>query len=198
MNSDRRCGYIIAGHKGQPENVKKAGRKPRRRRLKGKRGRRTIQDDKCPVLGLVQRGGLVKLTVIPNVQQKTIKPIIEKTITKFSTIHTDEYNIYAKLEEWEYYHKTVNHSLEQYAKDEDGDGVYEVHCNTQECIWSLLRPWLRPHRGVSQEKLPFYVGYFEFLHNLRKRGKKALQETFELLLKPDLRNYQQCLIISPI
>lgn len=71
-------------------------------------------------------------------------------------------------------------------------------CNTQECIWSLLRPWLRPHRGVSQEKLPFYVGYFEFLHNLRKRGKKALQETFELLLKLDLRNYQQCLIISPI
>ena len=86
----------------------------------------------------------------------------------------------------------------QYAKDEDGDGIYEVHCNTQECIWSLLRPWLRPHRGVSLEKLPFYVGYFEFLHNLRKRGKKALQETFELLLKPDLRNYQQCLIISPI
>jgi transposase len=139
-------------------------------------------------LGLVQRGGLVKLTVVPNVKQKTI--------TKFFTIHTEEYNIYAKLEEWDYYHKTVNHSLGQYAKD--GDGIYEVHCNTQECIWSLLRPWLRPHRGVSQEKLPFYVGYFEFLHNLRKRFKKALQETFELLLKPDLRNYQQCLIISPI
>ena len=131
----------IAGHKEQPENVKKAGRRdsggvP----LKGKRGRGTIEDDKCPVLGLVQRGGLVKLTVIPNVQQKTIKPIIEKTITKFSTIHTDEYNIYNKLEAWEYYHKTVNHSLGQYAKDEDGDGFYEVHCNTQECIWSLLRP----------------------------------------------------------
>jgi transposase len=88
--------------------------------------------------------------------------------------------------------------LGQYARDEDSDRIYEVHCNTQECIWSLLRPLLRPHRGVSQEKLPFYVGYFEFLHNLRKRGKKALQETFELLLKPDLRNYQQCLIISPI
>ena len=134
------------------QSDRRCGRKPRRRRLKGKRGRGTIEDDKCPVLGLVQRGGLVKLTVVPNVQQKTIKPIIEKTITKFSTIYTDEYNIYAKLEEWEYYHKTVNHSLGQYAKDEDGDGIYEVHCNTQECIgrhsvWSLMRSWLD---GVAQ------------------------------------------------
>jgi len=82
---------------------------------------------------------------------KNYQTYYRKTITKFSTIYTDEYNIYAKLETWEYYHKTVNHSLGQYAKDEDGDGIYEVHCNTQECIWSLLRPWLRPHRGISQE-----------------------------------------------
>ena len=26
---------------------------------------------------------------------------------------------------------------------------------------SLMRSWLRPHRGVSQEKLPFYVGFFD-------------------------------------
>jgi transposase len=71
--------------------------------------------------------------------KKTIKPIIEKTITKFSTVHTDEYNIYAKLEEWGYYHKTVNHSLGQYAKDEDGDGIYEVYCNTQECVCGAAR-----------------------------------------------------------
>lgn len=36
---------------------------------------------------------------------------------------------------------------------------------------SLLRSWLRPHRGMSQEKLPFYLGFFEFVHNVRKRGK---------------------------
>ena len=41
-----------------------------------------------------------------------------------------------------------------------------VHCNTQEGVAgrpsrSLLRSWLRPHRGVSQEKLPFYVGFFD-------------------------------------
>ena len=35
---------------------------------------------------------------------------------------------------------------------------------------SLLRSWLPPHRGISQEKLPLYLGFFEFVHNTKKRG----------------------------
>ena len=27
-------------------------------------------------------------------------------------------------------------------------------------FWSLLRSWLRPHRGISQDKLPLYLGFF--------------------------------------
>jgi transposase-like protein len=189
---------VIAGQKGQSEKVRKAGRKPRRRRLKGKRGRGTSADEKNPVFGLVERGGLVSLRVLPNVKQKTIQPIIEACVEKGATFYTDEYNIYGQVEQWGYSHKVVNHGQGEYARDEDGDGFYEVHCNTQEGVWSLLRSWLRVHRGVSQEKLPFYVGFFEWIHNLRKRGKKAVHETFCLLLKPDLRTYDDCLIISPI
>jgi hypothetical protein len=36
----------------------------------------------------------------------------------------------------------------------DGDGFHEIHINTIEGVWSLLRSWLRPHRGISQESLP--------------------------------------------
>ncbi len=75
---------------------------------------------------------------------------------------TDEYNIYNRLEQWGFEHKTVNHSAGEYARDEDGDGFCEVHVNTMEGFWSLLRSWLRPHRGVSQEKLPLYLSFFEF------------------------------------
>jgi transposase len=132
--------------------------------------------------------------VVDNVQQKTIKPIIQKAIMPKSLIYTDEYNIYNKLPEWGYEHKMVNHGQGEYARDEDGDGFCEVHCNTQEGIWSLLRSWLRPHRGVSQEKLPFYVGFFEWIYNLKKRGKRALNETFCLLLKPDIRKYEDCIL----
>ena len=79
-----------------------------------------------------------------------------------------------RLEAWGYRHKTVCHGRGKYARDEDGDGFCEVHVNTIEGFWSLLRSWLRPHRGISQEKLPFYLGFFQFVHNARRRGKALL------------------------
>ena len=51
-----------------------------------------------------------------------------------------------------------------------------------EGFWSLLRSWLRPHRGISQEKLPLHLGFFEFVHNSRKRGKCLLPSLLGLLL----------------
>jgi transposase-like protein len=51
-----------------------------------------------------------------------------------------------------------------------------------EGFWSLLRSWLRPHRGISQEKLPVYLSFFEFVHNVRKRGKALLPAFMELLV----------------
>ena len=67
-------------------------------------------------------------------------------------------------------------------RDEDGDGFCEVHVNTMEGVWSLLRSWLRPHRGVSQEKMPLYLGFFEFVHNARCRGKALLGELVAALV----------------
>ena len=61
-----------------------------------------------------------------------------------------------------------------YARDEDGDGFCEIHVNTMEGTWSLLRSWLRPRRGISQEKLPLYLGFFVFVYNARRRGKALL------------------------
>jgi len=43
-----------------------------------------------------------------------------------------------------------------------------------EGFWSLLRPGLRPHRGISQDKLPLYLGFFQFVHTARRRGKALL------------------------
>src|SRR4051794_33682796 len=65
-----------------------------------------------------------------------------------------------------------------------GDGFHEVHVNTMEGFWSLLRSWLRPHRGISQEKLPIYLGFFQFVHNTRKRGKALLGALVGALVAP--------------
>lgn len=134
------------------------------------------------MLGMIQRGGLLVIKMLPDVKQRTIKPIITETIAPGTMVMTDEYDIYAKLPEWGYGHKTVCHSKREFARDEDGDGFCEVHVNTIEGFWSLLRSWLRPHRGISQELLPLYLGFFEFVHNVRKRGKALLGSLLTLLL----------------
>lgn len=71
---------------------------------------------------MIQRGGQVLLRMLANVQQATIKPVIEATVAKGSLIYTDEYNVYARLPAWGYLHKTVCHGQGEYARDEDGDG----------------------------------------------------------------------------
>lgn len=133
---------------------------------------------------MIQRNGEVVIKMLPNVQQATIKPIIEAAVKVGAEVFTDEYNIYNRLCEWGYHHKRVNHSVGEYARDEDGDGFHEVHTNTIEGFWSLLRSWLRPHRGLSQEKLPLYLGFFEFIHNVRKRGKALLPSLISILVAP--------------
>ena len=131
---------------------------------------------------MIERGGDVVIRMLENVKQVTIKPIIKATVAAGTMVYTDEYSIYNSLKQWGYRHKTVCHSAGEYARDDDGDGFCEVHANTMEGFWSLLRSWLRPHRGISQEKLPLCLGFFEFVHNVRKRGRALLGNLLEVLL----------------
>jgi transposase len=133
---------------------------------------------------MIQRTGEVVIRMLANVRQVTIAPLIKGAIASGATVYTDEYDIYARLPEWGYTHRTVCHAGGEFARDDDGDGFCEVHVNTLEGFWSLLRSWLRPHRGISQERLPLYLGFFEFVHNVRKRGKALLASLVELLVAP--------------
>lgn len=126
------------------------------------------------MFGILQRSGEVFIQMLANVKQATIEPLIRSVIQPGSSVYTDEYDIYARLEAWGYPHKSVCHGRGEYARDDDGDGFHEVHVNTIEGFWSLLRSWLRPHRGISQELLPHYLAFFEFVHNAKRRGKALL------------------------
>jgi len=153
--------YIIAGHKGHAGGLP-LDRPPRRRRLK-KRGRGTAQTDKVPVLGLVDREGAVYLIPLPNVQRETVQPIIEWLVARGAQVYTDEYEIYRFLRRLGYRHECVEHGRKEYARG-------EVHVNTLEAVWNLLRKHLAVHHGVSKVYLPLYVARFEFQHNRRQES----------------------------
>lgn len=126
---------------------------------------------------MIQRGGEVVIRMLENVQQRMIEPLIRATIALGSMVYTDEYAIYKPLQDWVYAHKTVCHGAREYARDEDGDG-----------FWSLLRSWLRPYCGISQEKLPLYLSFFEFVHNAKRRDKALLGALLDSLLSLPPRN----------
>jgi transposase-like protein len=143
-----------------------------------------LAKERPPIFGMIQRGGEVVIRMLENVKQVTIGPLMAGMIAQGSTIYTDEYDIYSRLVELGYDHETVCHGKGEYARDDDGDGFCEVHITTLEGFWSLLRSWLRPHRGIPQETLPLYLGFFEFVHNVRARGKRLLASLIGQLLAP--------------
>ena len=131
---------------------------------------------------MIQRSGEVVLNRLANVQQATIAPFLKATIALGTTVDTDEHDLSSRLKDWGDKHRTVNHGKKEDARDDDGDGFHEVHVNTLQGFWSLLRSWRRPHSGLSQEKLPIDRPFFQFVHNIRQRGKALLESLMTCLV----------------
>ncbi len=172
--------YISCGEKG----TKQTERSARKRGLK-KKGRGTWKKDKPPVIGLVERGSAeVRLEVCKNAKKSTCNKVIDCHVEPGSVMNTDEWGGYNDLSSKGYFHKTVCHSAGEYARDDDGDGINEVHVNTMEGIWSLLRQYIRTFRGVCKKYLHFYVNAFEFLHNLKRRVNDGFFGLLRTILTP--------------
>ncbi len=82
-----------------PETVRTKGRKGRRNRLKGVRGRGTLEIEKPLIFGMIARGGQAVIRVLENMQQQTIEPSVKATIATDSLIYTNEYGVYNTLTE---------------------------------------------------------------------------------------------------
>jgi hypothetical protein len=83
----------VAGHKGQPEAVVQRRRWRPRRRLKGERRRGTLEKEKPPILGMIQRDGEGVIGLLANVQQQPLQLLRRQTIQSGTLIFTDEYAI---------------------------------------------------------------------------------------------------------
>ena len=155
-----------AGEKGTPHNDPND---PPRRRANKRRGRGTMDNDRPPVFGTVGREtGQIRLVVCDDTKQSTIEPEVESKTKATTTLYTDESGAYNRVADTGRGHGTVCHSAGEYARDDDGDGVREVHCNTMEGIWTGLRNFLRTFRGVHKKYLAQYVAIFEWAYNLKR------------------------------
>ena len=161
------------GEKGTPQ--REAEDVPRHH-ANNRRGLGTMGNDRPPIQGVVGRtSGQIRLTVCENTQQQTVQPKVERATSRTATVYTDESLAYNHVRDTGRTHHTVCHSHREYARDDDGDGVREVHCNTMEGIWTGVRNFLRPFRGIHKKYLAQYVAVFEWAHNLKIITAKFLR-----------------------
>ena len=143
---------------------------PPRRRANKARGHGKWETDRPPILGVVGRdSGNIYLEVCENSTRETLEPKVLTATSEGTTINSDEWCAYNQLADADRVHKTVCHSGKnrEWARDDDADGIREVHNNTMEGIWTGLRNFLRIFRGVHKKYLNQYAAMFEWGHNCK-------------------------------
>jgi transposase-like protein len=128
----------------------------RKRRITG-----TGTKDKTAVLGILERGGKVRATVVPNRRKSTLQAEVRNHVEAGAALYTDALLSYEGLA-GEYAHQVVDHAV-QYV-----DG--RVHTNGLENFWSLLK------RGVSGTYVsvePFHLFRYLDEQAFRFNNRKA-------------------------
>lgn len=126
----------------------------------GKTEQKRKYDNKTPVLGVVQRDGDVKASVVTGANASTALPFLRASVAPTSSIITDESRIYHRLKR-EYPHQFVNHSAKEYVR-------HRVHTNTIEGFWGQMKRSIDgTYHCVSPKYLQLYVDEFVFRYNLR-------------------------------
>lgn len=122
---------------------------------KSKQGRGAV--GKSVVLGMRERRGKVRASVIKSNDRETIQSKIKGSVLEGSILCTDEHSAYLGMREYE--HRTVRHSAKQYV-----DGM--AHTNSIESVWALLkRGFYGVYHWFSNKHLQLYINEFTFRLN---------------------------------
>jgi transposase-like protein len=99
--------------------------------------------------------GEQRFWICDHAKTRTCHAIIADNVPAGSTqLYTDEWQSYRGSH---VSHGTVCHGVHEWARDDDGDGQREVHCNTCEGAGAALRTYLRAFRGVHKPYVHLYV-----------------------------------------
>jgi transposase-like protein len=137
----------------------------RERRITGTGGK-----DKTAVMGILERGGKIRTTVIPNRKRAALQAEVKKHVEAGSALYTDALLSYHGLA-GDFAHQVVDHAVE-YVNG-------RIHTNGLENFWSLLK---RGINGTYVSIEPFhlfrYLDEQSFRYNNRKNmGDQARFET---------------------
>jgi transposase-like protein len=119
---------------------------------------------KAITMGVLERGGRVKLQHVPPANKEHVHGVIRRTVDiPNSRLMTDDSNLYTNIgKEFGGGHEAVNHSAGEYARKPD------ITSNGIEGVFSLLqRAIYGAHHHVTPKHLHRYLAEREFVFNAR-------------------------------
>ena len=139
------------------------GGRPRGRKLTRKEVA-AFREAKPTILGMVERGGRVRLRVIPSRRGPALSREVRANVNPASMIFTDDWQAYKPLRGQFLDHRIINHSAGYYV---DGD----VHTNTIEGVFGNLKTGMRgAYKHVSRRWLQSYLDEYAFRYSERHNG----------------------------
>jgi transposase-like protein len=151
---------------------------PPRRRANKVRGHGTYATDRPPIFSLIGRSTReVRYFVREHSDGATCREVLQSSLPpRAATLYTDEWSGYWAVQETlKLKHASVKHGEKEWARDDDGDGVREVHCNGCEGAGTGLRTYLRVFRGVHKYYLADYVAVYETMSNAKTISANVVQ-----------------------
>ena len=116
---------------------------------------------KTPVLGMVERNGMIKVKVLKKAWGKEIKPIMKKLISKESEVVTDGFGGYKDLGLHFKNHIVLNHSQKVHRKR-------KYYTSTIEGFWSMFKRAITgQYHKITLEYLQDYINEMTYKYNHR-------------------------------
>jgi hypothetical protein len=143
------------------------------------RGHGTYETDRPPIFSIVGRtSGEVRYFVREHSDGATCREVVASSVPAgAATLYTDEWGGYWSVEaKLKLAHGSVKHGEKEWARDDNGDGKREVHCNSCEGEGAGLRSYLRGFRGVHKYYLAEYVATYETMHNAKRITPAVVQQ----------------------
>ncbi|MBN1585647.1 IS1595 family transposase [Candidatus Uhrbacteria bacterium] len=152
------------------------------RRRGTKRGRGT---SKQPIFGLIQREDAdlsdtpsqVRVWLTPDTKNRSLVPVIRRTVCRGSTIYTGGRKGYRRLPAHGYIHDWVDHGAGEYVR---GD----VHTQNMDGYWGQLKTSLDSIGGIRRDRSHLFMGEHAWRFNFRHLTRKEkVERIYKLLTK---------------
>lgn len=132
---------------------------------------RRYTGNKTAVISLVERGGRVRSHVAKKVNSDVLGRLLKLHVSENASLNTDESPLYRKPGRDFASHETVNHSLEEYGRYDDGR---LVTTNTVEGFFGNTKRSLDgTHHNVSAKYLTLYLAELDYKYNTREKTDGA-------------------------